>query len=72
MPSRRWRTPFWQWPNRRSAAGTSRGFGADDYRGIAELMLDTLKAVRNGTLDACGPAINGRVRQLVARFPLPY
>lgn len=51
-----------------SAAGTSRGFGADDYRGIAEL----LKAVRSGTLNACGPEINGRVRQLVARFPLPY
>ncbi|CAO3403463.1 hypothetical protein [Azospirillum palustre] len=35
-------------------------------------MLDTLKAVRSGTLNACGPETNGRVRQLVARFPLPY
>ncbi|CAO3359311.1 hypothetical protein [Azospirillum palustre] len=35
-------------------------------------MLDTLKAVRSGTLNACGPEINGRVRQLVARFTLPY
>lgn len=34
-----------------SAAGTSRGFGADDYHEIATLMLDTLEAVRGGTLD---------------------
>ncbi|HHV70270.1 MAG TPA: serine hydroxymethyltransferase, partial [Ochrobactrum intermedium] len=55
-----------------SAAGTSRGFGADAYREIATLMLDTLEAVRGGTLDILRPEINGRVRQLVARFPLPY
>lgn len=55
-----------------SAAGTSRGFGADDYREIATLMLDTLEAVRCGTLDTLRPEINGRVRQLAARFPLPY
>lgn len=55
-----------------SAAGTSRGFGADEYRQIAALMLDTLEAVRGGTLDARQPEINSRVRQLVARFPLPY
>lgn len=55
-----------------SAAGTSRGFGVDEYREIAALMLDTLHAVRDGTLDANRQAINTRVRQLVARFPLPY
>lgn len=55
-----------------SAAGTSRGFGPDDYRQIATLMLDTLQAVRAGTLDASQQQISSRVRQLVARFPLPY
>lgn len=55
-----------------SAAGTSRGFGTDEYRQIAALMLDTLEAVRGGTLDARQPEINSHVRQLVARFPLPY
>lgn len=55
-----------------TAAGTSRGFGADEYREIATLILDTLHAIRAGTLDANRPGINTRVRQLVARFPLPY
>ncbi|WP_440982767.1 serine hydroxymethyltransferase [Shinella sumterensis] len=55
-----------------SAAGTSRGFGADDYREIATLMLDTLEAVRGGTLDSHRKEINAHVRQLVSRFPLPY
>nr|WP_013502415.1 serine hydroxymethyltransferase [Rhodopseudomonas palustris] len=55
-----------------TAAGTSRGFGADQYRQIAGLLLDTLHAVRAGTLDADRQAIKSRVRQLVARFPLPY
>ncbi|NEW87710.1 serine hydroxymethyltransferase [Rhodopseudomonas sp. WA056] len=55
-----------------TAAGSSRGFGADQYRQIAGLLLDTLHAVRAGTLDADRQAIKSRVRQLVARFPLPY
>ncbi|NEW90354.1 serine hydroxymethyltransferase [Rhodopseudomonas sp. BR0M22] len=55
-----------------TAAGTSRGFGADQYREIASLVLDTLHAVRDGTLDAERIEINARVRRLVARFPLPY
>ncbi len=55
-----------------SAAGTSRGFGVEEYRQIAAFMLDTLEAVRSGTLDARRPEINGQVRQLVARFPLHY
>ncbi|MCK3777327.1 serine hydroxymethyltransferase [Ensifer sesbaniae] len=55
-----------------SAAGTSRGFGVDNYREIAALMLDTLEAVRGGSLNARRPEISGQVRQLVARFPLPY
>jgi glycine hydroxymethyltransferase len=55
-----------------SAAGTSRGFGVDEYRTIAGLILETLHAVRNETLEENRQAINTRVRQLVARFPLPY
>lgn len=55
-----------------SAAGTSRGFGAREYRDIATLILDTLHAVRGGTLDTDRQRINKRVRQLVVRFPLPY
>lgn len=55
-----------------SAAGTSRGFGVQEYRQIAALILDTLHAVRGGTLDAERDRINGLVRDLVGRFPLPY
>lgn len=55
-----------------SAAGTSRGFGMDEYREIAVLILDTLHAVRGGTLDAARQQINERVRRLVKRFALPY
>lgn len=55
-----------------TAAGTSRGFGADQYREIAGLVLETLHAVRAGTLDAERQAINKRVRRLAASFPLPY
>ncbi len=55
-----------------SAAGTSRGFGPGEYRQIATLILDTLHAVRRGTLDADRARIAGCVRTLTARFPLPY
>lgn len=55
-----------------SAAGTSRGFGADEYRQVGALMLDTLRAVRNGTLEAERDRINGVVRSLIDHFPLPY
>ncbi|QBE91381.1 serine hydroxymethyltransferase [Sphingomonas paucimobilis] len=55
-----------------SAAGTSRGFGADEYRQIGGMLLDTLRAVREDRLDAARAEINGQVRALVARFPLPY
>lgn len=55
-----------------SAAGTSRGFGPDDYRQIAGLILDTLRAVRGGTLDAERERFGGLVRGLANRFPLPY
>lgn len=55
-----------------SAAGTSRGFGVQEYRQIAALILDTLHAVRGGTLEAERDRINGLVRNLVGRFPLPY
>jgi len=55
-----------------SAAGTSRGFGPDQYRQIGGLMLDTLRAARSDTLESDRARINVQVRELVARFPLPY
>ncbi|MBR7653370.1 serine hydroxymethyltransferase [Brucella oryzae] len=55
-----------------SAAGTSRGFGAGEYREIAALLLDTLQSVRSGTLENDRRRIGDHVRQLAARFPLPY
>jgi len=55
-----------------SAAGTSRGFGPDEYRQIGRLILDTLCSVRGDTLDSDHARINGQVRELVVRFPLPY
>jgi len=55
-----------------SAAGTSRGFGADEYRKIGALILDTLRAVSADTLDTDRARINSEVRNLVGRFPLPY
>lgn len=55
-----------------SAAGTSRGFGAEEYRQIAALILDTLHAVRGGTLDTDRAQLSNSTRQLAVRFPLPY
>lgn len=55
-----------------SAAGTSRGFGQDEYRQIGSLILDTLSAVRDGTLDDRREHIRSKVRDLVSNFPLPY
>ncbi|MNQ32721.1 Serine hydroxymethyltransferase 1 [compost metagenome] len=55
-----------------SAAGTSRGFGPDEYRQISSLVLDTLHAVRMSALDQERAAISARVARLAARFPLPY
>lgn len=54
-----------------SAAATSRGFSMDEYHEIAALKLDTLEAARTETLDTRRPEISDRVRQPVARFPLP-
>lgn len=55
-----------------SAAGTSRGFGTDEYRQIGTLILATLQAVRGGTLDAERESLSAQVQSLVSRFPLPY
>lgn len=55
-----------------SAAGTSRGFGMAEYKIIGELILDTLNAVRNDTLDLQREPIRERVHNLLSRFPLPY
>jgi len=55
-----------------SAAGTSRGFGPDEYRQIAAMILDTLRAVRRDSLGDERSQIGRRVRHLADRFPLPY
>lgn len=55
-----------------SAAGTSRGFGPDEYRQIAAMILDTLRAVRQDSLGDERQQISRRVRHLADRFPLPY
>ena len=48
------------------------GLGPGEYRQIGGLILDTLHAIRGETLYADRERINGQVRDLVARFPLPY
>lgn len=55
-----------------SPAGTSRGFGPDEYHEIGALMLATLRAVKDGTLDAQREQIGRQVRAMADRFALPY
>lgn len=55
-----------------SAAGTSRGFGPDEYRQIAGLIIETLRAVQTDTLDIDRARLTHEVQDLVGRFPLPY
>jgi glycine hydroxymethyltransferase len=56
-----------------SPVGTTRGFGIQEFRDIADMVADVLEGVRaNG--EAGDPAIEaevkGRVRELCARFPI--
>jgi glycine hydroxymethyltransferase len=56
-----------------SPAGTTRGFGIQEFRDIADMVADVLEGVRaNG--EAGDPAVEaqvkGRVRELCARFPI--
>ncbi len=55
-----------------TAAGTSRGFGADEFRTVGELISDVLDALaRDPAGDpAVEAATRDRVRELCARFPI--
>jgi glycine hydroxymethyltransferase len=56
-----------------SPAGTTRGFGVQEFRDIADMIADVLDGLRangpegNGEVEA---AVKARVRELCARFPI--
>ena len=56
-----------------SPAGTTRGFGLDEFRDIADMMSDVLEGLKsnghegNGSVEA---DVKARVRALCARFPI--
>jgi glycine hydroxymethyltransferase len=56
-----------------SPAGTTRGFGVQEFRDIADMIADVLEGLRtnghegNGATEA---AVKARVRDLCARFPI--
>jgi glycine hydroxymethyltransferase len=56
-----------------SPAGTTRGFGTQEFRDIADMVADVLEGLRdhgeegNGAVEA---EVKGRVRTLCARFPI--
>ena len=56
-----------------SPAGTTRGFGEDEFREIADMVADVLDGLQaNGVEANAGveKAVNERVRALCARFPI--
>src|SRR3954465_4220880 len=56
-----------------SPAGTTRGFGVAEFRDIADMVADVLDGLKaNGLEDnaTVERAVNERVRQLCARFPI--
>ena len=56
-----------------SAACTTRGMGADEFREIGDMILATLGGIRSGTMNARTlKSIHEGVSDLTARFPLPY
>ena len=56
-----------------SPAGTTRGFGVEEFRTIADMIADVLEGLRsnghegNGEVEA---AVRKRVRELCSRFPI--
>ncbi len=52
-----------------SPAGTTRGFGAAEFRDIADMVADVLEGVKAGDR-AVEAEVNRRVRDLCARFPI--
>jgi glycine hydroxymethyltransferase len=56
-----------------SPAGTTRGFGEDEFRDIADMVADVLDGLQRNGADGNGEverAVNARVRDLCARFPI--
>ncbi|HEX6219394.1 MAG TPA: serine hydroxymethyltransferase, partial [Sphingomicrobium sp.] len=56
-----------------SPAGTTRGFGVDEFRDIADMVADVLDGLQQNGADGNGEvekAVNERVRALCARFPI--
>ena len=52
-----------------SPAGTTRGFGEAEFSDIADMVADVLEGVKAGDR-AVEAAVNVRVRDLCARFPI--
>jgi glycine hydroxymethyltransferase len=56
-----------------SPAGTTRGFGETEFRDIADMVADILDGLQNNGVDGNSEvekAVNARVRDLCARFPI--
>ncbi len=56
-----------------SPAGTTRGFGVDEFRDIADMVADVLDGLKQNGVEGNGEvekAVNQRVRALCARFPI--
>jgi glycine hydroxymethyltransferase len=56
-----------------SPAGTTRGFGEADFRDIGDMVADVLDGLAKNGVDnnsAVEREVNGRVRELCARFPI--
>jgi glycine hydroxymethyltransferase len=56
-----------------SPAGTTRGFGESEFRDIADMVADILDGLQKNGADGNGEvekAVNARVRDLCARFPI--
>ena len=56
-----------------SPAGTTRGFGEDEFREIADMVADVLDGLQTNGADNNGSveqAVAERVRALCARFPI--
>jgi glycine hydroxymethyltransferase len=56
-----------------SPAGTTRGFGTQEFRDIADMVADVLEGLRDNGAEGNGAVeaeVKGRVRALCARFPI--
>src|SRR5947199_10565281 len=56
-----------------SPAGTTRGFGVQEFHDIADMVADVLDGLKSNGLENNGEVereVNGRVRDLCARFPI--